>query len=172
MTASLDTGEALVQDLLSNLDRKDPRQLLRRLNSEQYYPTYGDDSTLVQDAPTQGRFYLRVENGLSQAIVGNFVAQATGTDLVQLDRGLFGALVDVNSAGTTSFGERDAQVIAFASDPGTVPAREEFRGTGGSLYFLQRQDVSVGSERVRVEVRDRETGLVLEATDLYPARGL
>ena len=168
VTASLDTGEALVQDLLSNLDRKDPRQLLRRLNSEQYYPTYGDDSTLVEDAPTQGRFYLRVENGLSQGVIGNFVAQATGTDLVQLDRGLFGALVDVNSAGTTSFGERDAQFLAFASDPGTVPAREEFRGTGGSLYFLQRQDISVGSERVRVEVRDRDTGIVLEAHDLHP----
>lgn len=168
LTTSLDTGEAPIEDLFSNIDRKDPRQLLRRLNSEQYYPTYGDDSTLVEDAPTQGRFYLRVENGLSQAVIGNFIAQATGTDLVQLDRGLFGALVDINSAGTTSFGERDAQLLAFASDPGTIPGREEFRGTGGSLYFLQRQDVTVGSERVRVEIRDRNTGIVLEAHELNP----
>jgi hypothetical protein len=157
LTSSLDTGEAPVEDLFSNLDRKDPRQLLRRLNSEQYYPTYGDDSTLVEDAPTQGRFYLRVDNGVSQAVIGNFVAQSTGADLAQLDRGLFGALVDINSDDVTDFGERKAQFIAFASDPGTVPAREEFRGTGGSLYFLKRQDVSVGSERVRIEIRDRET---------------
>ncbi|VVS98545.1 hypothetical protein [Erythrobacter sp. EC-HK427] len=168
LTASLDTGEALLEDLVSNLDRKDPRTLLRRLNSEQYYPTYGDDSTLVEDAPTQGRFYVRLENGLSQAIIGNFTAQASGSELVELDRGLFGALVDINSAGTTSFGERTAQVLAFASDPGTVPAREEFRGTGGSLYFLQRQDVTVGSERVRIEIRDRETGIVLETRNLNP----
>ncbi|MBV7264996.1 hypothetical protein [Erythrobacter ani] len=168
ITASVDTREALVQDLLSNLDRKDPRQLLRRLNSEQFYPTYGDDSTLVEDAPTQGRFYMRIENGLSQGVIGNFVAQATGTDLVQLDRGLFGALIDLNSAETTSFGERKAELLAFASDPGTVPAREEFRGTGGSLYFLQRQDITIGSERVRVEVRDRETGITLESYDLNP----
>ena len=168
LTTALDTGEAPVEDLFSNLDRKDPRQLLRRLNSEQYYPTYGDDSTLVEDAPTQGRFYLRLDNGISQAVIGNFVAQATGAELAQLDRGLFGALIDVNSAATTSFGERKAQVLAFASDPGTVPAREEFRGTGGSLYFLERQDVSVGSERVRVEIRDRETGIVLEAQELHP----
>ena len=168
LTTALDTGEAPVEDLFSNLDRKDPRQLLRRLNSEQYYPTYGDDSTLVEDAPTQGRFYARLDNGISQAVVGNFVAQATGAELAQLDRGLFGALIDVNSAGTTSFGERKAQVLAFASDPGTVPAREEFRGTGGSLYFLERQDVSVGSERVRVEIRDRETGIVLESEELHP----
>ncbi len=168
LTASLDTGEALVKDLFSNLDRKDPRQLLRRLNSEQYYPTYGDDSTLVEDAPTQGRFYLRADNGISQAVIGNFVTQANSAELAQLDRGLFGALVDINSAETTSFGERKAQVLAFASDPGTVPAREEFRGTGGSLYFLERQDISVGSERVRIEIRDRETGLVLESEELHP----
>ncbi len=166
VTASVDTGETLAKDLLSNLDRKDPRQLLRRLNRDQYYPTYGDDSTLVEDAPTQGRFYLRVNKDDSQLVVGNFVTQINGAELAQLDRGLFGALVDYNSSDVTSFGERKAQITAFASDPGTVPGREEFRGTGGSLYFLKRQDVSIGSERVRIEVRDRETGLVLESRDL------
>jgi hypothetical protein len=167
VTTSIDTGETLVKDLFSNLDRKDPRQLLRRLNRDQYYPTYGDNSTLVEDAPTQGRFYLRVAKDESQLVVGNFVTQVNGAELAQLDRGLFGALVDYNSEGTTSFGERKTQITAFASDPGTVPGREEFRGTGGSLYFLKRQDVSIGSERVRVEVRDRETGLVLESRDLH-----
>ena len=167
VTASVDTGETLVEDLFSNLDRKDPRQLLRRLNRDQYYPTYGDNSTLVEDAPTQGRFYLRVNKDESQLVVGNFVTQVNGAELAQLDRGLFGALADYNSKGVTSFGERKAQITAFASDPGTVPGREEFRGTGGSLYFLKRQDVSIGSERVRVEVRDRETGLVLESRELY-----
>ena len=168
ITTSLDTGETLLKDVFSNLDRKDPRQLLRRLNSEQFYPTYGDDSTLVEDAPTQGSFYLRVQKENSQLVVGNFTTGINGAELAQLDRGLFGALIDYNSTGTTEFGERNVQVTAFASDPGTIPGREEFRGTGGSLYFLKRQDVSVGSERVRVEVRDRETGIVIESRDLYP----
>jgi hypothetical protein len=168
ITASVDTGETSVRDLFSNFDRKDPRQLLARLNSEQYYPTYGDDSTLVEDAPTQGRFYFRAAKGPSQLVVGNFVTEIAGGELVQLDRGLFGALVDFNSAGVTSFGERKSRLTAFASDSGTVPGREEFRGTGGSLYFLKRQDVSIGSERVRIEVRDRETGLILESRQLHP----
>lgn len=167
VTASVDTGETLVEDLFSNFDRKDPRQLLRRLNRDQYYPTYGDNSTLVEDAPTQGRFYLRVNKDDSQLVVGNFVTQVNGAELAQLDRGLFGALIDYNSQATTSFGERKSQITAFASDPGTVPGREEFRGTGGSLYFLKRQDVSIGSERVRIEVRDRETGLVVESRELH-----
>ncbi len=168
VTASIDTGEALVKDLFGNLDRKDPRQLLRRLDSTQYYPTYGDDSTLVEDAPTQGRFYLRVEKDDSRLIVGNFATAINEAELAQLDRGLFGALIDLKSSGTTSFGERKHQITAFASDPGTVPGRDEFRGTGGSLYFLKRQDISVGSERVRVEIRDRETGIVLESRELHP----
>jgi hypothetical protein len=167
ITASLDTGETLVKDLFSNFDRKDPRQLLRRLNRDQYYPVYGDDSTLVEDAPTQGRFYLRVNKADSQLVVGNFTTSVNGAELAQLDRGLFGALVDLNSKSVTSFGERKGQITAFASDPGTVPGREEFRGTGGSLYFLKRQDVSIGSERVRIEVRDRETGIVLESRELH-----
>ncbi len=168
ITASLDTGETLVEDLLSNLDRKDPRQLLRRLNSQQYYPTYGDDSTLVEDAPTQGRFYLRAQKDASQFVIGNFTTHINGGELAQLDRGLFGALADFKTKQITSFGERKGELIAFASDPGTVPGREEFRGTGGSLYFLKRQDVSIGSERVRIEIRDRETGLVLESNELNP----
>jgi hypothetical protein len=168
ITASVDTSETTLEDLFSNLDRKDPRHLLRRLNSEQYYPTYGDDSTLVEDAPTQGRFYVRAAKGPSQFVVGNFVTEVAGGELLQLDRGLFGALVDINSNNITSFGERKARVTAFASDSGTEPAREEFRGTGGSLYFLKRQDISIGSERLRIEIRDRETGLVLESRQLHP----
>lgn len=167
ITASIDTGETSIRDIFSNLDRKDPRQLLRRLNTEQYYPTFGDSSALEEDAPTQGRFFLRAAKGASQLVVGNFVTDIAGSELVQLDRGLFGGLVDLRSNGVTTFGERRAQLTAFASSASTVPAREEFRGTGGSLYFLRHQDISIGSERVRIEVRDRETGLVLESRPLF-----
>ena len=168
LTASLDTGETLVKDMFSNLDRKDPRQLLRRLNSNEYYTTYGDDSVLVEDAPTQGQFYLKVQKADSSLMVGNYVVNMNQAELAQLDRGLFGAALDHKSVATTSFGERQNQVTIFASDPGTIPGRDEFRGTGGSLYFLKRQDLSVGSERLRVEVRDRDTGIVLETRELRP----
>lgn len=45
ITAMADTGEDSIGDLFSNLDEKDPRQLLRRLDPDRYYPVYGDDST-------------------------------------------------------------------------------------------------------------------------------
>lgn len=166
ITSSLDTGETLLKDLFSNIDRKDPRQLLRRVDSNQYYTTYGDDSTLVEDAPTQGRFYLKVQKDKSSLLVGNFVADIEQAELAQLNRGVFGAIVDHSSVGTTDFGASKFQVTAFASDPGTIPGRDEFRGTGGSLYFLNRRDLTVGSERLSVEIRDRDTGIVLSRRDL------
>ena len=168
LTSSLDTGETRLADLFSNLDRKDPRQLLRRLNSNEYYTTYGDDSTLVEDAPTQGQFYLKLQRADTSLMVGNYVVNINQAELAPLDRGLFGVVLDHKSVTTTSFGERRVQFTAFASDPGTIPGRDEFRGTGGSLYFLKRQDITIGSERVRVEVRDRDTGVVLESHDLRP----
>ena len=168
LTASLDTGETLLKDMFSNLDRKDPRQLLRRLSSNEYYTTYGDDSTLVEDAPTQGQFYLKLQQADSSLMVGNYVVNINQAELAPLDRGLFGIALDHKSVATTSFGERQTQLTVFASDPGTIPGRDEFRGTGGSLYFLQRQDLTIGSERVRVEVRDRDTGVVLETRELRP----
>lgn len=166
VTSSLDTGETLLKDLFSNLDRKDPRQLLRRLNSNEYYTTYGDDSALVEDAPTQGRFYLKVQKDRSSLLIGNYVADIRQAELAQLNRGTFGAIASHQSVKTTSFGESRLQVTAFASDPGTIPGRDEFRGTGGSLYYLQRRDVTVGSERLAVEVRDRITGVVLSRRSL------
>ncbi|NJS15529.1 MAG: hypothetical protein HC788_14195, partial [Sphingopyxis sp.] len=168
ITASLDTGETLLSDLFSNLDRKDPRQLLRRLDNSQHYPVYGDDSTLVEDAPTQGRFYLKVEKDKSHLLVGNFIADIDSAELVQLNRGTFGAIADHKSVATTSFGEKKLTLTAFAADPGTIPARDEFRGTGGSLYFLKRRDITIGSERLSIEVRDRDTGLSLSRRDLRP----
>ena len=168
VTGAIDTGEDRLQDIFKNLDDKDPRQLLRRLDGDRFYPVYGDDSTLVEDAPTQGRFYLKVEKNDSHILWGNFATQITGTELAHLDRGLYGGIADYNSKGSTSFGERKTQVTAFAADPGTVPAREEYRGTGGSVYFLRRQDLSIGSERVRVEIRDKVSGLVLETRNLRP----
>ena len=168
VTAALDTGEDRLGDVFNNLDDKDPRQLLRRLDSDRFYPVYGDDSTTREDAPTQGRFYVKVEKDDSHVLWGNFATQIVGTEFAHLDRGLYGGVLDYNSKGATSYGERRTQVTGFAADPGTLPAREEFRGTGGSVYFLERQDLSIGSERVRVEIRDKVSGLVLETRDLQP----
>jgi hypothetical protein len=166
LTAALDTTEGELGSLLSNLDKKDPRQLLRRLDPDDYYAVYGDDSTTVEDAPTSGRFYVRLQDGKSHALWGNFKIRIDGTELAKFERGLYGANVELRSPAATRFGEARARVSAFAAQPGTLAGRDEFLGSGGSAYFLKRQDISVGSEQVRIELRDAVTGNVVSTRQL------
>lgn len=169
-TAAADTGEHPFNDLFDDFLRKDSRAFLRRLDPELHYPTYGDDSTLVQDAPTYGRFYLRAETDNAEAMWGNFHTELTGTDLLRYSRALYGAGLKWRSDGATAAGERTSQVNAFAADPGTIDSREEYVSTGGSVYYLRNQDIAQGSERVFMEVRDRDSGIVLERQELIAAR--
>ncbi len=166
LTAAADTREQPVKDLFSNFTSKDPRYLLRRLDPEKYYPVYGDDSTTVDDAPTQGKFYVRLEKGESHVMWGNFHTTINGTEFMQFRRGLYGGKLKWVSEQTTRYGEKRARIDFFAAEPGSLPVRDEFRGTGGSLYYLRRQDITQGSEQVWIELRDKDTGLVLETRPL------
>lgn len=166
LTASADTREQPFEDLFTNFSSKDPRYLLRRIDPNAYYPVYGDDSTLVEDAPTQGKFYVKLQRGDSHVLWGSFHTSLTGTDLVNYSRALYGAQARYRGAATTGYGEKRTQAEAFAADPGTLGSIEEFRGTGGSLYYLRHQDILAGSERLRRELRDRDSGIVLESTTL------
>ncbi len=166
LTASADTREQPIEDLFSNFNSRDPRYLLRRIDPNAYYPVYGDDSTLLEDAPTQGKFYVKLQRGDSHVLWGSFETRLTGTDLVNYSRGLYGAQARYLSPEATQFGEKRSEVEMFAADPGTLASVEEFRGTGGSLYYLRHQDILVGSDRLRVEIRDKDSGLVLQSTTL------
>ena len=169
LTASADTREGSIDNLFSNFMDKSPDQLFRRLDPDYYYPTFGDDGTVEEMAPTMGKFYVRLANGENYGQWGNFKIGYMNNELAQVDRGLYGANAHYESHGTTDFGEKRLAVDAFAAEPGTIPSREEFRGTGGSLYFLNRQDILAGSERVRIEVRDKASGIVTGVLNLTPA---
>ncbi len=162
LTAAADTGEEGLKNLFSNLGDRNPRELLRHLDPDDYYPVYGDDSTMVEDAPTSGKFYVRLERGDSHVMWGNYKTHITGTEFLRSDRALYGANAVYRSEETTTFGERRTEVTAYAALPDTLPQREEFLGTAGSAYFLRRQDITIGSETIAVEVRDSVTGRVVQ----------
>ncbi|MGB3815127.1 MAG: TonB-dependent receptor [Shinella sp.] len=166
LTAAGDTGEDKIENMFRGLDSKDPRQLLRRLDPDDYYPVYGDDSTMVEDAPTNGKFFVRLERGDSHVMWGNYKTRITGTEFMRSERALYGASAVYRSEETTSFGERKGEVTLYAAQPDTLPQRDEFLGTGGSAYFLKRQDITVGSETVTVEIRDAVSGRIVERRTL------
>ncbi|MCB2052132.1 MAG: hypothetical protein KDE63_11970, partial [Novosphingobium sp.] len=162
ITASADTGEDDVRDILKGLDSKDPRQFLRRIDPDRYYPVYGDDSTAIEDAPTRGKFYVRIERGDSHAMWGNFKTRITGTQFLRNERALYGASAVYRSTqASPNRDERNTEASLYAAQPGTLPQHDVLRGTGGSVYFLKYQDITIGSETVAIETRDRITGQVI-----------
>ncbi len=166
LTASADTREGPVEDLFSNFLDKSPASLFRRIDPDYHYPTFGDDSVVEDMAPTLGKFYVKMSRGENFGMWGNFKVGYMGNELAHVDRGLYGANAHYGSEATTRFGERRIAVDGFAAEPGTMPSFEEFRGTGGSLYFLRHQDILMGSQRVRIEIRDKDSGIVTGVVNL------
>ena len=169
LAASADTREGPLDEIFGNFMEKSPDALFRRIDPDYYYPTFGDDGTVEEMAPTMGKFFVRLSERDNYGQWGNFKVGYMQNELAQVDRGLYGANAHFQSESTTGFGEQKAAVDLFTAEPGTVPSREEFHGTGGSLYFLRRQDILPGSERLRVEIRDKASGLVTGVLNLTPS---
>ncbi|HXH28118.1 MAG TPA: flagellar motor protein MotB, partial [Candidatus Polarisedimenticolia bacterium] len=169
LTASADTREGPVKDLFSNFLDKSPDSLFRRIDPDYYYPTFGDDSVVEEMAPTLGKFYVKASRGENYGMWGNFKVGYQDNELARVDRGLYGANGHYGSQAATRFGERRIGLDGFAAQPGTMPSYEEFRGTGGSLYFLHHQDILTGSERVRIEIRDKDSHIVTGVVNLRPS---
>jgi len=168
LTASADTREGPVEDLFSNFLDKSPDSLFRRIDPDNHYPTFGDDSVVEEMAPTLGKLYVKASHRESYGLWGNFRVGYLDNELAHVDRGLYGANAHYETASATRFGEQKAAVDGFAAEPGTVGSYEEFRGTGGSLYYLRHQDMLTGSERVRIEIRDKDSGIVTGVVNLRP----
>ncbi len=162
ITAQLDTQEEELSDILENIDDKDPRSIFRRLDPDRYYPVYGDDSTTVADTDSIGKMYLRADWNNSHAMWGNFHTGFTGTELAQYNRSLYGAQLNWNSPKVNAQGASRTQANAFVSENQTELGHSEFIGTGGSLYYLKHSDILPGSEKLRIELRHRDSERVLE----------
>jgi hypothetical protein len=154
-----------VKDLFSNFLDKSPDSLFRRIDPDYHYPTFGDDGVVTEMAPTLGKFYVKASRGENYGLWGNFKVGYMGNELAHVDRGLYGANA-LRIQATTRFGERRIALDGFAAEPGTMSSYEEFRGTGGSVYFLRHQDILSGSERVRIELRDKDSGIVTGVVNL------
>ena len=163
---SIDTDERPLQELFSNVVNKDPQLLLSRLDDRQHYATFGDDSEIVDDTPSQGRLFLRYEKNKSFVQWGDQSADLVTTDLAQIDSSVYGLYSRYASDSTTKFGEDTVRFDIFAADAGTLSTRDEFRSTGGSLYVLSQRNIARGTARLRIEVRDLETGLTVSSNAL------
>ena len=155
ITAQMDTETAPIDELFDDIHKKDPQSIFRRLDPDQYYPVYGDDSTLIDDTDSQGKLFVRVDWDKSRALWGNFNTDFTGTELSSFNRSLYGAKINHKNTKVTSEGEHKTDVTVFASEAQSAFRHNQFLGTGGSLYYLKDKDIVDGSEKVWIEVRER-----------------
>lgn len=160
ITAQADTREQELSRMFNGFLESDPRDVFRRLDPDQYYPVYGDDSTSYRDIDSQGRLYVRVDWDKNQMLWGNFYTGITGTEYGQYSRGLYGAALSWRGTKTTRIGDPKSEIRGFAAQAESVAGHSEFLGTGGSLYYLKHTDVLRGSAQVILEVRDLTTGQV------------
>jgi len=170
ITAQMDTETKELDDLFTDFGRADPSGIFRRLDPEQFYPVYGDDSTLIDDTDSQGKLYLRIDWDQSRVLWGNYNSGITGTEFARFNRSLYGAQLKARSNTFTSLGEHVSDVNLFASEAQSAHRHNEFLGTGGSLYYLSDKDIVRGSEKLAVEIRQQGSERVVERIELMEGR--
>ena len=169
IVAALDTRENELDELFDDIGARDPRTLFDRLDNDGY-PVFGDDSSFEETAPTSGKLYLKIERDGSYAVWGNTKSNLDGGHYLRNERTLYGAAAHWETQDTNERGEPRAQVSVFAAQTESLSQRDVFQGTGGSVYFLSRNDISRGSETVTVQVRDRGTGRIISTAPLVYGR--
>ncbi len=166
ITGSVDTGEGDLDQIFRRLDERDPRQLLLRVDPADLYPTYGDDSTIEDRTPTSGKIFLRIERQANYLQWGDFDSDLGDNDFVQNDRSLYGLSAGLATSSVTSRGDARASLSLYAAQPDMLPQRDVFLGTGGTVFFLEKQDIAQASETISIQLRDPDTGRVIDTQTL------
>ncbi|MBN4050068.1 OmpA family protein, partial [Nitrospira defluvii] len=165
MTSAFDTGKNEFDQMFQDLDQAETERFFTNIDPDKFYPVYGDESTVVYDAQTQGKFYLAIEGEDLNVLVGNYKTDFNETELAVFNRTFYGGRFEYRSLSKSPYGAHDTKVVVFAAQVRQVHVQNTFRATGGSLYYLSEKEIIEGSEQVRLEIRDQETGLVLAQID-------
>ena len=130
------------------------------IEPDRYYLLYGDGTEQRFEAASQSKLYLKIERRQFVALFGDFDTGFTVTELTRYNRSLSGLRSDYA-------GER-VSVSAFAARTDTGLVQDELRGDGtAGLYHLSRAPIVIGSDKLRIEVRDRfEITRVVESREL------
>lgn len=162
-------GKFLVK---SRYDSGDNRSaLFTNLDPDEYYPVYGDGSTRdYEGQDTLDHFYIVVEMDRSFVKWGSFKTEFNDTEMATYNRTLSGLKIHHETMSTTPYGDPKRGFKLFWTESAHRADHNEFAATGGSLYYLRNRGVIQGSEKIRIEVRDKIHDIVVESFEL--AEGL
>jgi uncharacterized repeat protein (TIGR01451 family) len=130
-------------------EKQDARNRFQNtIEPDRYYLLYGDGTEQRFEAASQSRLYLKIERRQFVALFGDFETGFTVTELTRYNRSLSGLRAD--------FGGDRLQMQGFAARTDTGLVQDELQGDGTSgLYRLSRSPIVIGSDKLRIEVRDR-----------------
>ena len=130
-------------------EKQDARDRLQNtIEPDRYYLLYGDGTEQRFEAASQHKLYLKIERRQFVALFGDFDTGFTVTELTRYNRSLSGVRTD--------FAGDRVSVSGFAARTDTGLVQDELRGDGTSgLYRLSRSPIVIGSDKLRIEVRDR-----------------
>ncbi|MBU9889392.1 MAG: hypothetical protein KTQ49_05960 [Candidatus Omnitrophica bacterium] len=158
-------GKFLVKSHYDTSDRRSA--LFTNLNPNDYYPIYGDASTRDYEAhDTAERLYVLVEMDRSYAKWGSFKTGFTDTELATYNRTLSGLKVNFDTVESTVYGDPKRGFKLFTADADHLADHNELYSTGGSLYYTRNRNIIEGSEKIRVEVRDKIQDMAIASYDL------
>jgi len=140
LTAAYDSNKNKTDELFRESDT--------RLDSEDKYPIYGDESKTGYEALSREKLYLKLEKGKSYLLYGDYRTDLTETTLAAYTRSFNGLMAEVNTERfrLRSFGTHTDQSQFVDTIPG--------KGISG-YYYLNYNAIIEGSERVVIETRDR-----------------
>ena len=140
LTAAYDSNKQHTDELFRESDT--------RLDSEDKYPAYGDESKTGYEALSRENLYVKLEKNKSYLLYGDYRTDLTETKLSAYSRSFNGLKVEVNTDQfkLRSFGTHTDQSQVVDTIPG--------KGISG-LYYLNSNQIIDGSERIVVETRDR-----------------
>lgn len=140
LTAAYDSHKEKQEELFRENDTN--------LDSEDKYPIYGDESKSGYEAVSADKLYLKLEKGRSSLLYGDYQTGLDETRLAAYNRAFTGGKFVLNT--------EKLKVTSFASYTDQTQVVDTLPGLGISgYYFLSRQPVLDGSERVVIETRDR-----------------
>ena len=135
-------------------------RLFRDIQPDEFYPVYGDSSVRGFDAQSTQRLYLRVDQGKSFVLYGDYLTSRPGEarKLSDYSRTLTGLQSQYESGAMT--------VNAFASQDTFRQLTEEIAANGTSgPYQLNNRNAVINSEKIELLTRDRHQPAVILKTE-------
>lgn len=150
----------LAYDSDKQSDRQRRQSVLTTVDPEAYYTLYGDSAQQGYDAQSTKNIFVKLETKQFYALFGDFSTGLADTELGQYQRTLTGLKTEYRSQKTG--------LTAFVASTPFRHERDEIQGMGLSgPYQLQRRDLVLNTERVRIEIRDaRRPELIKSQKDL------